>query len=190
MPTTKRVARKTPRKKTPIEAIRQAFQGWIDARFEADMASARQTELRDMLKAEIENQGYADEKGSQYLDLGEAVRGRKLNSKGQVMEIAVETLKNERRVTQVLNEDKAEKLLKDKGLLDEGTVLVLRVQDQEAAIAALQKARLLDDDAFSVERQLDEERILALRFEERLSQEDIDAIFDVKETFAFKPLEV
>lgn len=191
MPTTKRVPRKT-RTKMALTAVAVAFQNWTEARFQAQAAERRQTELRDVLKGEVETQGYLDDKGSLYLDLPEPVPGRKLDSKGNEVTFVVETLKNERRVTQVLNEDKAEALLTEKELLDEGTRLVLRVTDQSKAIEALTKAGLLgeeEDATFAVERMLDEEAILALRFEDKLTQDDIDSIFDAKVTFAFKPLE-
>lgn len=70
----------------------------------------------------------------------------------------VKKLMNQRKVSKVFNPDEAERLLTEKGLLERCTVMV---------------------------PVLDESAILAARYEDLLSDEDIDAMFPAKESFAF-----
>lgn len=65
----------------------------------------------------------------------------------------------ERRVTQAINEEAAQDLLQDRGLFDRCTELV---------------------------RVVNQDEVMAARFEELLSDDDVDAMFDVKVTYALK----
>src|SRR5687767_8653328 len=112
-------ARKVARKK--IESLApKAVCGYVSQfltlKREADQLAKRRDEIRDRLKALLETEGYADDKGSLYFDLEVVVEGP--DGKGYAV------LKNERRVSQVLNEDKATALVQEKGLGDRCIVLV------------------------------------------------------------------
>jgi hypothetical protein len=70
-------------------------------------------------------------------------------------------IKRQRRVGQSLNEDRATDFLKANGLYDECTV------------------------TYTV---LNEDAILALNFSDKISDKDLKALYDEKETFAFIPI--
>jgi len=156
---------------TPLN-IGHWFRQWLTVRAEKKMLEGREKELHHRLCGAIEEQGYRDEKGSLFLDLDEAIEG-------------FGALKYERRVVKALNEDRAEKLVRDKGLWDRCTALTLRLTDQEAALDLLQREGLLVPGQV-IEAELDQEEILKAHYEDIITQDELDSIFDVSENYAFK----
>lgn len=169
------------RKRLGPNEILHIFSDWLGLKDSVTKLEKRKDSLRDTLKAEITAQGDPDEKGSMWLDLDEPVTAP--DGKTYV------ALKNTKRVSQTLNEAKAEALLKAKGLTDECTNLLIRVTDHAKAVAALQKAGLLDAEGLVIDKVLDEEAILAAHYTGKLTQDEVDGIFDTKVVFAFNPVE-
>jgi len=139
-------ARKTPAPKPTPKNILLWFRQWIEIKANADQLAKRQKELRDWLCGAIEEQGYADDKGNLYLELPEEVEG-------------FAGLKYERRVTPSLSAERAEALIKAKGLEKRCIVMV---------------------------PEIDQEEIYKAHYEGLISQEELDSIFDINTTYAFK----
>jgi hypothetical protein len=110
------------------------------------------TAQRDLLKAElsdiVDTDGEPDEKGSLYIQLPEEIDG-------------YTALKRQRKVSQYLDSETAEKLLKDKGLFDR---------------------------CYVMEPVLKEDEVMACLYDGLLSEEEIDIMFPKKVTFAFIPV--
>jgi hypothetical protein len=155
----------------PLEIIAW-FRQWLALRQEEKFLGTRIKELHQRMCGTIEAEGYRDDKGSLYLDLDEPVEG-------------YASLKYERRVTKVLNEARAEKMVTAKGLRDRCTALVLYLTDQEQALDLLQKHGLLRLGA-PIEADLDEEEILKAHYDGEIDQDELDSIFDITESYAFK----
>lgn len=98
------------------------FREWLGIKTQADTLAKRQKELRDRLAGAIETEGYADDKGSLFLDLPEEIDG-------------FGALKYERRVVQSLNEDRAAALVKAKKL-EKRCIVMVPVLDQEEIFKA------------------------------------------------------
>lgn len=116
---------------------------------EIDLLSERQDEIKKRLKSAVETLGEEDDKGHVWLDLGESIEG-------------VSRLQNQRRVSQKLDETKAEKLLASKGILEDcqTTVVVL-----------------------------DQDKIYAAYYEGTITEAEIDMILPSKISYAFCPKE-
>lgn len=149
----RKVARKKVESLTP-KAVCTYVSQFLTLKRETDQLAKRRDEIRDRLKALLETEGYTDDKGSLYVDLEKAVEG----PDGKLYGV----LKNERRVSQVLNEEKATAMVQEKGLGDRCIVLVPT---------------------------LDEEEVLKAHYEGLISQEEVDSIFETRETYAFRCLE-
>lgn len=102
-----------------------------------------QSELSDLVDAE----GIPDEKGHLWYELPEDVDG-------------IHSLQRQRRVSQRLDEDVADKILKDKGLASRCYVLV---------------------------PQLVESEVMACLYEGTLTEDDIDAMYPKSVSYAFLP---
>lgn len=155
----------------PLEII-STFRQWLALRNEEKFLATRIKELHGRLCGAIEEQGERDEKGSLFLELDEPVEG-------------FAALKYERRVTKALNEARAEKLVADKGLRDRCTALVLYLTDQEAALRLLEQHGLLRP-GMTIEADLDEEEIMKCYYDELITQDELDSVFDISESYAFK----
>lgn len=117
----KKAATRTP--KASLPQLRQWLQQFLVLKSETAELTARQNEVKDRLKAEIERQGYSDDMGHQYIDLDEPVDG-------------VATLKREKRVTSTMNHERTEALLRRKSLWDACTTTVV-VIDEDKILSAL-----------------------------------------------------
>jgi hypothetical protein len=127
--------------------IPEAFRQWFGLKAQSDLVAKRLKALRDRLVTAIERDGYPDEKGSLYIDLPEEIEGFK-------------ALKYQRQVNEpVLNDDRAEALLKTKGLLERCTIMIPT---------------------------LDSEEIYKAHYEGLIDQAELDSIFDHSETFSFR----
>lgn len=108
--------------------------------------------LKKDLSVSVEEDGYVDDKGNYWLDLDEPVE---FDGK------TYRRIKREARVSERLDEEVAEQILRKKGLYDECTVQIVV---------------------------LDEEAISKAYFQKRLSPADMDKMFPKSTTWAFKPI--
>lgn len=96
----------------------------------------RLDEIRDELADVVERHGYEDDKGHIVLDLPKPIDG-------------MTKLVRQRRVTQTLNEQRAEALLKERGLWDRCSYIVQHIDEDEVAAVVFESSVLsreeLDD---------------------------------------------
>ena len=109
--------------------------------------TAEANQYRDKLSQVVAQHGEEDENGSRWLELPTEVEG-------------VLSLKRERRVSQTLDPDVAEEILKNKGLVDR---------------------------CYRMVPTLDEDAVMACLYEDLLTPEDLDAMYPKKITWAFVP---
>lgn len=150
MAETKRIVRSKNRRKGGLTKTTLAtwFKQWTGADREAKAATARKNELRDRMLEAIEREGYEDDKGHVYLDLPEEIDG-------------YSKIQRQRRVSQGLDHEATEELLKAKNLWKDCTRVV---------------------------RVIDEEEVAKAVFDGRLTKEEWDSLIQTKETFAFVPV--
>lgn len=117
---------------TDHQSIKQWVSELVTAKTQQKFFKQRQDTVTKRLKAYVEEHGYQDDQGHIWLDLDEPVDGA----------VAVQM---QRRVSQPLNEDKAESILSKAGLLERCTKTVT-VLDEEAIMAARYAGELTDDD--------------------------------------------
>jgi hypothetical protein len=110
--------------------------------------TARQDELKKELSDVVDTDGEPDEKGSLYIQLPEEIDG-------------YTALKRQRKVSQSLDADTAEKLLKEKGLFDR---------------------------CYIMEPVLKEDEVMACLYDGLLSEEEIDIMFPKRVSYAFVPV--
>lgn len=97
-----------------------------------DEMESRQKELREKLFAQIESEGYEDDKGNVQLDLDSDIFG-------------VVRIEKQRRVSRKIDELKAEELIEANGLGDELYKMV-RTIDEDALMAAHYEGRITEDE--------------------------------------------
>lgn len=110
--------------------------------------TAQQDAIKSELSDIVDTDGEPDEKGSLYVYLPEEIDG-------------YVALKRERKVSQSLDADTAEKLLKEKGLFDRCYIL---------------------------EPVLKEDEVMACLYDGLLSEEEIDIMFPKRVSYAFIPV--
>lgn len=152
MTTTRKVTRKKGAPK--LGSLASVLAQFVTLKKECDDLAKRRDNLKKELCAAVEADGYTDDKGSLYLDLEEEVQ---VNGK------TYGGMKWERRVSQPINPDRAESLVKRKKLADRCIVLVPT---------------------------LDEDELLKAHYEGLITQEELDSVIDFRETYAFKPIEL
>lgn len=118
------------------KSIKQWVAELATAKAQQKFFKGRQDQVTKRLKAVVEEVGYQDDQGHIWLDLDEAVEG-------------VVALQMQRRVSQPLNEDKAEEILAKAGLLEKCTKTIT-VLDEDAIMAARYAGELTDDDIDSM----------------------------------------
>lgn len=112
-----------------------------------DDLSKEQSNLKTELSSLVDTEGTPDEKGHLWLSLPEDVDG-------------ITSLQRQRRVSQKLDEEAAERILKKKGLADRCYKMVPVV---------------------------DESEIMSCLYEELLTEEEIDTMFPKSVSYAFLP---
>jgi hypothetical protein len=127
--------------------IKTLFSEWVGIKAQRETFEKRESELKKMLSAIVETDGYTDDKGSEYVDFKEPIDG-------------YAGMKRERRVRQEMNEDKALQVLAKKKLTNTCT-RTITVVDEDAVQAAF--------------------------YDGKLSQDDIDAMFVTRISYAFIP---
>lgn len=96
-----------------------------------DLTSRQQT-LTKRVKQYVQEEGYVDDQGHVWIDFDEPVDG-------------CVALQMQRKVSKPLNEEKAEAILRSRGLYDECTTTVV-VLDQEAIMAAHYEGKISEDE--------------------------------------------
>lgn len=117
---------------TDSTSVKQWIAELVGAKNQQKFFKARQEQVTKRLKAYVEEHGYQDDQGHIWLDLEEPVEG-------------TVALQMQRRVSQPLNEEKAEEILEKKGLLASCTKTIT-VLDEDAIMAAKFSGDLTDDD--------------------------------------------
>jgi hypothetical protein len=113
---------------------------------QAEALAARQKELRDSIIETVDALGEPDDVGHIWLELPDQIEG-------------VRGLVKERRVSQKLDEDRAQEILQEKDLLTRCTKFV---------------------------RQVDEAEVWEAKQEDLLTEDDLEAMFETKVSWALK----
>ena len=136
-----------------LEAIKRDVIQFEGLREQMELLEKRQNEIKGRLKGVIEELGEEDDKGNLILPFDDDF----------AEQYHVSSLMNQRRVTQKLDETKAEKILDKHGLLADCQTTVVT---------------------------LDQDKIMAQYFEGNLTEDEVDAMITKKVTFAFCPQRV
>lgn len=115
-----------------LEPIRKEVQQYVFLKEEVTAIEARVGVLRKRIMTAVEDLGEANDKGSLILPINDTTS----NTANVV---------KQRRVSKVFDEDKANDLLKEKGLFDSVTKTIT-VLDQDAVMAAYYDGKLTDAD--------------------------------------------
>lgn len=124
------------------------FRTWLGIKAQVTSLTKDQNKLRDELKAEVETSGYEDDKGHIWLEFPAPIDG-------------YASLKSEKRVTELLNEEVAETILKKKGILEECL--------------------------YQPPPQLDPDEIRKQFYAGNITKRELDRIFTQQVTYAFVP---
>jgi len=127
--------------------IKTLFSEWVGIKTQRETFEKRESELKKMLSAIVETDGYTDDKGSEYVDFKEPIDG-------------YAGMKRERRVRQEMVEEKALEVLAKKKLTNTCTRTIVVV---------------------------DEDAVQAAFYDGKLTQDDIDAMFVTRISYAFIP---
>lgn len=136
------------RRSTSNKVLSDWFRQFRVAEKEEKAAAARKAEIKARFMEKLEAEGYEDEKGHRYLDLGEEVEG-------------IEVVSRQKRVSQGVNAARAQEFLVERDLWKAAT---------------------------RVERVLDESKLASLVFEGKITQDELDALVDRRESYAFVPV--
>ena len=128
----------------PVDDLTIEVAEYAHIKEQVDTLSKRQKELRDRLLEVVENLGETDDQGHLWMDLPQEISG-------------VRMLQRQRRVTQSINQERAQELLEELGLLDRCTTMV----------------RIVDEDA-----------LMAAKWDGEISEEQIDSMIDTKVVWA------
>ena len=139
------IEKDAPKIEDPFLAKVREFLG---LRSRVEDLSARRDVLKSELSEIVDTDGEPDEKGSLYIQLPEEIDG-------------YTALKRQRKVSQSLDAETAEKLLKDKGLFER---------------------------CYIMEPVLKEDEVMACLYDGLLSEEEIDIMFPKRVSYAFVPV--
>lgn len=119
-----------------LEPLRKEVQQYVFLKEEVTAIEARVGTLRKRILAAVDELGEANDKGSLVLPIDD-----KVSNTASVIK--------QRRVSKVFDEDKANDVLKDKGLFESVTKTIV-VLDQDAVMAAYYDGKLTDEDIESM----------------------------------------
>jgi hypothetical protein len=128
-----------------LESIKPTLRQFLALKAEAELITNRVNDLKKILIEEVENYGEEGMNGHIYLSIDDEIKGSL-------------TLTKQRKVSNPLDIEIAEKLLEERGIKDE----------------CIKMIPTLDDSA-----------IMAAHYTGKLSEEDIDAMFPAKVSWAF-----
>jgi hypothetical protein len=110
--------------------IKSQIREYVKLKASEDMIKKRTAELREIIFAEIDQDGYEDDKGNHQLDLEEEVEG-------------VFRLEKQRRTKRVLDETKAEEIVSELGLTEE-LYEMKPVLNEDALMAAFYEEKITE----------------------------------------------
>ena len=119
-----------------LEPLRKEVQQYVFLKEEVTAIEARVGTLRKRILAAVDELGEVNDKGSLVLPIDD-----KVSNTASVIK--------QRRVSKVFDEDKANDVLKDKGLFESVTKTIV-VLDQDAVMAAYYDGKLTDEDIESM----------------------------------------
>lgn len=111
--------------------IKSQIREYVKLKASEDMIKKRTAELREVIFAEIDQDGYEDDKGNHQLDLDEDVDG-------------VYRLEKQRRTKRVLNEARAEEIITELKLNEE-LYEMKPVLNEDALMAAFYEDKITED---------------------------------------------
>jgi hypothetical protein len=162
LPATRRVTKKTTTKTTLSgQALVLAIKEFCGLKAHDSATKLRMDDGKKLLNVTVENDGYEDDKGHYRLDLDKPVEVEVWDTKAKKIVTKICTgLMRQRRTSQLLNEEVAEKILKKKGLYDDCTETVtVLVPDQ----------------------------ITKLMYQGKITESEVDKMFSTSVTWAFIP---
>jgi len=115
-----------------LEPLRREVQQYVSLKDEVTSIESRVATLRKRILSAVEDMGETNEKGSLVLPINDPTSN-------------TTNIVKQRRVSKVFDEDKANDLLKEKGLFDSVTKTIT-VLDQDAVMAAYYDGKLTDED--------------------------------------------
>lgn len=115
-----------------MEPIRREVQQYVSLKDEAEAITERVNTIKKRLTTYIEDLGEVNEKGSIVLPIEDDRTGTR-------------SIVKQRRVSKMFDEDTANSVLKNSGLL-EACTKTITVLDQDAVMAAYYEGKLTDDD--------------------------------------------
>jgi hypothetical protein len=116
--------------------IKSQIREYVKLKASEDMIKKRTAEIRDVIFAQIEEEGYEDDKGNQQLDLEEAIDG-------------VFRLEKQRRTKRILNEEAAEEILAELEIAEE-VYEMKPVLNEDALMAAFYEGKITDEQLDSI----------------------------------------
>lgn len=157
---------------------------WLVTKREVHLMTTREKTLNRRLQTLAETFGEPDERGHVWLTLPVDVVG--WDKEGR--EERYNALQRQRRVTVLMDEEEALHRLEAAGLVDECSKTSIEVTDVEAAIKALTEAGLLaPGSGITLHTEIDEAAVRGAYFQEKLTQQDYEAIFTERITWALLP---
>lgn len=116
--------------------IKSQIAEYVKLKASEDLIKKRTAELRDVIFAQIDEEGYEDDKGNHQLDLESAVDG-------------VYRLEKQRRTKRTLNEETAEEILAELELTEE-VYEMKPVLNEDALMAAFYEGKITDEQLDSI----------------------------------------
>lgn len=146
-----------------------------------DDINKRVASVKAALMAVLEREGTPDERGSLWIEFEHPTAGYK-------------AIKRERRTKLLLDEAKAERILRDRDRYEECIDVDITIDaDQMPTVIAALKAAGIYDKVVTVTERISDDKILQLYYAEQdsdkpaLTEADIDAMFHEEVTWAFVP---
>lgn len=130
----------------PMDDLSREVLEYQSLKSQIDDLDKRAKVLRDSLMESVKILGEADDKGHLWMELDDDING-------------VHSVLAERRVSQSLNEERAQEILAERGLIDRCTKMV---------------------------RTVDHDEVMACLYDELLTESDLDEMFDRKVTWALR----
>jgi len=164
--------------------VRRWFADWQAKKHLAKDFAEKEKAANKSLQTVVEQLGFTDDKGHQWLDLGESLSG--WDAKGNPT--TYNALQRQRRVSLFLDEEAAVEILQAKGLLAEAVNTTIEITDPAVAIAALTAAGLLDGDhGVELVSSIAEDKVVDLYFSNKITEDDYHSIVTERISWALLP---
>jgi hypothetical protein len=157
MPEAKKPAKRTVPRQSPTTVVDTTVREYLMNRSMREKSETVEGNLKKQLMDAIEQQGTLKEGGHREIELGAAQTFPSYKGGKSIIK-TITGIERKRRVSQSLNEDRTMAMLKEKGMLDECTEVVV----------------VLNEDA-----------VLAANYDGRIKDDELSALYDESESFAF-----